>query len=247
VTADQLRKAEHRTQGREAAFAAFTQRCIALECSLGPDPRTAVTDLIEAADRGELAPVSTHELLDGIAYALASSATDPSRRALDLSDTLSAARDGDFSELAGLITRAAAAYGTDGQFVARCTDGRQWPTPQAVRDVQPAWSEQYPVFGTDAALAALACSSWPTAPAPPLPSDLTVPVLSFSGGADPVVGNGGFAAMTGLIAATGTRSAAMTWQGSGHPVLGGSQCAQAAAAAYWETASLPPDGSVCPA
>ena len=247
VTADQLRKAEHRTQGREAAFAAFTQRCIALECSLGPDPRTAVTDLIEAADRGELAPVSTHELLDGIAYALASSATDPSRRALDLSDTLSAARDGDFSELAGLITRAAAAYGTDGQFVARCTDGRQWPTPQAVRDVQPAWSEQYPVFGTDAALAAVACSSWPTAPAPPLPSDLTVPVLSFSGGADPVVGNGGFAAMTGLIAATGTRSAAMTWQGSGHPVLGGSQCAQAAAAAYWETASLPPDGSVCPA
>jgi pimeloyl-ACP methyl ester carboxylesterase len=54
VTADQLRKAEHRTQGREAAFAAFTQRCIALECSLGPDPRTAVTDLIEAAGRYRL-------------------------------------------------------------------------------------------------------------------------------------------------------------------------------------------------
>lgn len=247
TTVGQLGKAEQETQGREAAFAAFAQRCIALQCSLGLDPLTEVADLVDAANRGELAPVSTHELLDGIAYALASSATDPSRRALDLSDTLSAASNGDSSELAALTARAASAYGTDGQFVARCTDGRQWPTPQAVRDLQPAWAEQYPIFGTDAALAALACSSWPTAPAPPLPSNITVPVLSFSGAADPVVGNGGFASVTGLVAATGARSSAMTWEGPGHPVLGGSQCAQSAAATYASTATLPPDGSVCPA
>ncbi len=244
---DQLLKAEHETQGREAAFAAFAQRCIALDCSLGSDPQTAVTELVDAANRDVLDPVSTHELLNGIAYALASSTEDPSRRTLDLSDTLSAAVNGDYPELVALTSRAAAAYGTDGQFVARCTDGRQWPTPRAVRDIQPSWEELYPVFGIDAALMALTCSSWPTAPAAPLPSTIAVPVLSLSGSADPVVGNGGFSSVTGLVASTGARAASMTWQGSGHPVLGGSQCVQTAAATYASTAALPPDGSVCPA
>lgn len=244
---DQLSKAEQRTQGREAAFAAFTQRCIALDCSLGPDPLGAVVQLIDEAEEGALAPISTHELRNGIAYALASSTADPSRRALDLSDTLSAAVDGDDSDLVDLTSRAAAAYGTDGQFVARCTDGRQWPAPGAVRDLQPEWDELYPVFGSDAALVSLTCSSWPTAPAAPLPTDLSVPVLSLSGAADPVVGNGGFSSVTGLVASTGASAASMTWQGSGHPVIGGSRCAQEAVATYASTATLPPDGSVCPA
>lgn len=244
---DQMTRAEQETQGREAAFSAFSQRCIALECPLGADPRAAVTDLVSRADRGELAPLSTHELLDGVAYALASTSADPTSRALELSDTLAAAANGDTADLRALAARASAAYGTDGQFVARCTDGQVWPAPQAVRDASAAWSELYPVFGTDAALTALTCSSWPTAPAAPLPSTLSVPVLSMSGTADPVVGNGGFSSVTGLIASTGAPSASMTWQGAGHPMLGGSRCAQSAVAAYATDAVLPPDGSVCPA
>ncbi|RRQ28880.1 alpha/beta hydrolase [Rhodococcus sp. Eu-32] len=247
VGVDQMTLAEQKTQGREAAFAAFALRCRALQCSLGDAPQDAVADLVGRAAAGDLAPLSSHEVLDGIAYALASSAGDASRRALDLSDTLSAARSGDVGRLQLLASRAHAAYGTDGQFVARCTDGRQWPSPQVVRDAGAAWSERYPVFGTDAALTALSCSSWPTAPAAPLPSSLDIPVLSLSGSGDPMVGNAGFAGVTGLVASTGARSASMTWQGAGHPVVGGSVCAQTAVGNYALDAALPPDGSACPA
>ncbi|OZC89398.1 hydrolase [Rhodococcus sp. 06-418-1B] len=245
--ADQMTVAEQKTQGREAAFTAFAGRCVALDCSLGPDPRAAVAELVQRARSGALRPLSTHALLDGIAYALASSAGDPTQRALALSTTLSSARSGDTAALTQLADRAADAYGTDGQFVARCTDGQQWPSPQAVRDATGSWSELYPVFGTDAALAALACASWPTAPAAPLPSELPIPVLLLSGAADPVVGNGGFAAVSGMIATTGTQAASMTWQGAGHPTVSGSACAQSAVAGYVADAALPPDGSVCPA
>ncbi|SNS24243.1 alpha/beta hydrolase [Rhodococcoides kyotonense] len=247
IGVDQMTLAEQKTQGREAAFAAFVLRCRALRCSLGDAPQDAVADLMGRATAGTLAPLSSHEVVDAIAYALSSSAGDASRRALDLSDTLSSARSGDVSELRQLASRAAAAYGTDGQFVARCTDGQQWPSPQSVRDAGATWAERYPIFGTDAAMTALTCASWPTAPAAPLPSSLSIPVLSLSGSGDPMVGNGGFAAVTGLVASTGTRSAAMTWQGSGHPVVGGSVCAQTAVAAYAVDAALPPDGSACPA
>lgn len=247
IGVDQMTAAEHKTQGREAAFAAFVQRCIALDCSLGSDPSAAVSELLDRAAAGELAPMSSHSVLDGIAYALASSSSDATRRALDLSDALSSARSGDPAPLRALADRAAEAYGTDGQFVARCTDGGQWPSPQAVRDAGSSWSDLYPVFGTDAALTALTCSSWPTAPAAPLPSTLAVPVLLFSAAADPVVGSGGFPSITGLVASAGARSSAMTWQGAGHPVLGGSECARSAALGYGEDATLPPDGSVCPA
>lgn len=244
---DEMTRAEQKTQGREAAFAAFTQRCAALDCSLGADPLAAVKGLIASANAGALAPLSSHAVLDGIAFELASSAGDPSQRARNLSATLSAAANGETSALRALAARAAAAYGSDGQFVARCTDGQQWPSPQAVRDAAASWNGLYPVFGTDAALSALACSSWPTAPATPLPSDLAVPVLQFTGAADPVTGNGGFPSISGLVASTGTRAATMTWQGAGHPAIGGSQCAQSAAVAYAADATLPPDGSVCPA
>lgn len=247
VGVDQMTAAEHKTQGRETAFTAFAQRCVALNCSLGPDPSSAAAGVIATATSGTFAPLSAHEVLDGIAYALASSTGDPSQRALELSNTLSAAGAGDTTRLRQLATRAADAYGTDGQFVARCTDGQQWPAPQAVRDAAASWAESYPIFGTDAALTALTCSSWPTAPAAPLPSSLSTPVLLLSGAADPIVGNGGFSSVSGLVASTGARSAAMTWQGAGHPVLGGSQCSQSAAVAYAADGTLPADGSVCPA
>ncbi|MBY4228880.1 alpha/beta fold hydrolase [Rhodococcus fascians] len=247
VNADQATLAEQRTQGKEAAFAAFAQRCVALNCSLGSDPTAAVAQLIKRAAGGEFAPLSTHEILDAITFALASTAGDASTRARDLSSTLSAAAASDTTALAALAERGRAAYSTDGQFVARCTDGQQWPSPQGVRDLAPGWADRYPIYGTDAALTALLCSSWPTAPSVPLPTSLDVPVLVLSNAGDPIVGNGGLSSVTGLIGATGAAVASAAWQGSGHPSIGGSQCLQSAAVTYARDTTLPTDGTVCPA
>ncbi|WP_206488365.1 alpha/beta fold hydrolase [Rhodococcus sp. KRD162] len=247
VGTDQITLAEQRTQGKEAAFAAFAQRCVALNCALGSDPTGAVAQLIRRAAGGEFAPLSTHEILDGITFALASTAGDASSRATELSQTLSEAARSDTAALSTLAQRARNAYRTDGQFVSRCTDGQQWPSPQGVRDLSAQWTDRYPIYGTDAALTALLCSSWPTAPSTPLPSSLDVPVLVLSNAGDPIVGNGGLSSVTGLVGATGTAVASAAWQGSGHPSLGGSQCLQTIAVDYARDAALPTNGTVCPA
>lgn len=247
VGVDQITLAEQRTQGKEAAFTAFAQRCVALNCSLGSDPTAAVGQLIRRAAGGEFAPLSTHEILDGITFALASTAGDASSRATGLSDALSEAAGSDTAALSALAERGRNAYRTDGQFVSRCTDGQQWPSPQGVRDLTSQWTDRYPVYGTDAALAALLCSSWPTAPSTPLPNSLEVPVLVLSNAGDPIVGNGGLSSVTGLVGATGAAVASAAWQGSGHPSLGGSQCLQSAAVNYARDTALPTDGTVCPA
>ncbi|MCJ0976281.1 alpha/beta hydrolase [Rhodococcus sp. ARC_M12] len=247
VGADQITLAEQRTQGKEAAFTAFAQRCVALNCSLGSDPTAAVAELLGRAAGGEFSPLSTHEILNGITFALASTAGDASSRATGLSTTLSAAAASDTTALAALAERGRNAYGTDGQFVSRCTDGQQWPSPQGVRDLSSQWNDRYPIYGTDAALTALLCSSWPTAPSIPLPSSLDVPVLVLANAGDPIVGNGGLSSVTGLVGASGAGVASAAWQGSGHPSLGGSQCLQSAAVNYARDTALPTDGTVCPA
>lgn len=247
INTDQMTLAEQRTQGKQAAFAAFAQRCVALKCSLGSDPAAAVGELLGRAARGQFAPLSTHSILDGITFALASTAGDASSRAVGLSNALASAAASDTTALSSLAERGRDAYGTDGQFVSRCTDGQQWPSPQSVRDATSRWDDRYPIFGADAALTALLCASWPTAPAVPLPTSLDVPVLAVSNAGDPVVGNGGFASATGLVGASGAAVASASWQGSGHPGLGGSQCLQTAAVAYAKDSTLPVDGTVCPA
>ena len=116
-----------------------------------------------------------------------------------------------------------------------------------MRDLSAQWTDRYPIYGTDAALTALLCSSWPTAPSTPLPSSLDVPVLVLSNAGDPIVGNGGLSSVTGLVGATGTAVASAAWHGSGHPSLGGSQCLQTIAVDYARDAALPTNGTVCPA
>ncbi|MEU7766054.1 alpha/beta hydrolase, partial [Nocardia sp. NPDC049190] len=65
--------------------------------------------------------------------------------------------------------------------------------------------------------------------------------------ADPVVGDGGQASVTGALGAAGARHATLTWQGWGHPVSTHSGCAQQALSNYLKDAKLPADGTACPA
>jgi len=91
------------------------------------------------------------------------------------------------------------------------------------------------------------CSAWPVSGTPPLPTKLNIPVLVMVGIADPVVGNGGTASVTGALGAAGAQHATVTWQGWGHPVFTHSGCAQRALLDYLKTAKLPADATACPA
>ncbi|RVW03999.1 alpha/beta fold hydrolase [Rhodococcus xishaensis] len=244
---DAATAAEQRVQGQEAALANFSRRCAALNCSLGPDPTATITALRDQADAGNLGAVSSSSLLTAVSAFIGSPRGDQATRVRELADVLAAAERGDVAPLQDLIDTTETAVGTDGQFVARCSDGQQWPGPGRVVELQQTWAAKYPVFGADAAVALMRCAAWPTMAPPPLPSTIPVPVLVFSGAADPVIGDGGLATVTGSLSSAGARWSSVTWEGYGHPVVTHSDCARQALDRYLDSATLPSNGSACPA
>ncbi|RVW03479.1 alpha/beta fold hydrolase [Rhodococcus spongiicola] len=247
TTVDAATAAEQRVQGQEAALADFSRRCAALNCSLGPDPTATITALRDQAAAGRLEAVSSSSLLTAVSAFIGSPRGDQAARVRELADILATAEGGDVAPLQDLIETSETAVGTDGQFVARCSDGQQWPGPGRAKDLQQTWAEKYPVFGADAAVALMRCAAWPTMAPPPLPSTIPVPVLVFSGAADPVIGNGGMATVTGSLTSAGAMWSSVTWEGYGHPVVTHSDCARQALDRYLDSATLPPNGSACPA
>jgi pimeloyl-ACP methyl ester carboxylesterase len=247
--ADQVTLTEQRVQGREAALTAFAQRCAGLRCSLGPDPKAAVLDLVHRAGGGQLPGVSANSLLTALAGYLGSPKEQSDDRTAQLADALSAAGRGDTARLQQLIDHEAAETATDGQFIADCSDEQQRAPVAQARDLRAAWSAKYPVFGDAAAVAMVRCTAWPTITLPPPPSKLDgLPVLVLGGAADPVVGNAGLSKVTGMFDAAGARTAVINWLGYGHLVFAHSPgCAAAPVVAYLDTGTLPVNGLACPA
>ncbi|WP_225726723.1 MULTISPECIES: alpha/beta hydrolase [unclassified Nocardia] len=247
VNTDTVTRVEQQVQGAEAALAAFIQRCTGIGCSLGADPKGAITDLVGKASTGALGDISASALLDTITGYLGEPRADQPDRTAELADALSAARRGDRGPLTGLIQRENAATASDGQFVNGCTDTQQQPTPNQAKDLAETWAKKYPVFGRVSAIGMIGCVAWPIATVPPLPEKLNLPVLVLDSVADPVVGNGAQSSVTGALAGAGARTATITWQGFGHPVFSHSGCAQTTILAYLQDAKLPQDGTACPA
>ncbi|MDV6208280.1 alpha/beta hydrolase [Rhodococcus erythropolis] len=246
VATDAATEAESRVQGEEAALTAFAQRCVALGCSLGPDPKKAVTDLMERARADEFQPLSAAAVSNAISASLWTAGTNREQETRSLSDALSALGTGNASPIRERAARAENEVDGDGQFIGRCTDGMQWPGIGRVRELADTWGTNYPVFGREAALGLLACASWPSTANSPLPNQLKPAVLVLSGQGDPAVGNSGLSTVTGVVTNAGSRFATLDWQGAGHPAAQ-STCAQQAMRAYLTDASLPSNGSVCPA
>ncbi|WP_378731915.1 alpha/beta hydrolase [Nocardia brasiliensis] len=247
VGADAATRAEQQLAGAEAALTAFAQRCTGISCSLGPDPRAAITELVQRAGSGGLGDISANALLTAISGFLGSPRADQANRIGELADALSAAGRGDRGPLGNLILRESAAIAGDGQFVNRCTDTQQPPTPSKAKELMGTWGSKYPVFGRNAAIGLMECAAWPVSTTPPMPEKLSIPVLILGGIADPVVGNGGQASVAGALGTAGARTAGLTWQGWGHPVSTHSTCAQRTVVDYLKDAELPADGTVCPA
>ncbi|NLE78680.1 MAG: alpha/beta hydrolase [Rhodococcus sp.] len=243
---DAVAVTEDKIRGREAAVDVFARQCAALDCSLGADPRGAVTELVNRARAGDVPELSANDILTAIATTLGSPTSDDEARVQALSDTLSAATQGDVVPLLGLVAESNAAVHRDGQLIARCSDGQRWPAPGHVRELEQKWADAYPLFGAAGAVGLLSCSAWPATAPLPLPTAMSVPVLVMTGAADPVTGNGGVDSARGAVGAAGAPTATLTWHGSGHPVSSTS-CARSSIVAYVDTGALPADGNACPA
>lgn len=236
--------AQHRAQAGQAALARFEADCAGTDCAVADDPAGTLDMLLDSAQTGLIRQVSPGSVLTVIRRTLSDASKTWDARVSTLGDLLHGAASGDVDTLEVF---AGARSLTSGAFVALCSDA---PPPATIDDsvqAQTDWAARYPVFGADAAVRMLTCGSWPSHPDFTLPDGLDVPVLLYSGSADPVVGVGSVDSVTAAFDRAGIESAAVSWGGVGHGVLWNSACSAQQLGRYLDDAVLPPDGTACPA
>jgi pimeloyl-ACP methyl ester carboxylesterase len=240
--------AEEQVKGQQAALDAFAAQCAAVNCPLGPDPKAAVSSLLDdARARRGVGGASVATLAAAITTALGFPTGDRVSSTNDLATALATARSGDTNLLTSLINRAEATTATDGQFVNSCSDALNRPTPDRVRELVVAWAKLYPQFGTVAALNLVKCVAWPTASPPQPPKVLKVNVLLMGVQNDPIVGEEGVSATAATIINASAASKRVMWQGIGHGASIYSSCAVPPLIGYLDSGQLPPTDTYCPA
>ncbi|MCV7196920.1 alpha/beta hydrolase [Mycobacterium angelicum] len=240
--------AEQQVKGQQAALDAFAAQCVAVNCPLGPDPKAAVSALLNSAKAGK-APgrTSVASIANAITIALGFPAGDRVNNTTTLANALAAANSGDINPLSNLINRADAMQDTDGQFVNVCSDAINRPTPDRVRELVVAWAKLYPQFGTVAALNLVKCLHWPSGSPAQAPKQLKVDVLLLGVQNDPIVGNDGVAATAATVINANAASKRVMWQGIGHGASIYSACAVPPIVGYLDSGKLPGTDTYCPA
>ncbi len=240
--------AQQALAGAQDALDVFAAQCAASACALGPDPKAAVTALLDdaRADRGP-AGMSVAVLVNAIITALGYPQGDGAENTRRLADALNAARGGDAGALTELVRAAEARTGTDGEFINRCSDEFNRPTPDRVRELVVAWGKQYPQFGSVAALNLVKCLNWPTSAEPTEPKELKVDVLLMGARNNPIVGSEGVAATAATVINAGATSRRVMWQGVGNGASIYSACAMPPLLSYLGEGNLPQTDTFCPA
>jgi TAP-like protein len=240
--------AEQQVKGQQAALDAFSAQCVAVNCSLGADPKGAVSSLLADARAGK-APggASVAQVANALTVALGFPAGDRVAATTSLANALSSARAGDAGPLGGLISHADSVHDSDGQFINTCSDAVNRPTPDRVRELVVAWGKLYPQFGSVAALNLVKCAHWPTISPPAPPKDLKIDVLLLGVQNDPIVGIDGVAATAATIINANAASKRVMWQGIGHGASTYSSCAIPPLTGYLTSGRLPATDTYCPA
>lgn len=247
VGVDAVTRAQQRVEGSEAALSAFAQRCAAVNCALGADPRATIADIVRRAGTGGVGDVSAAALVSVITQFLGDPQADQANHVTDLADAIAGVGRGDRGPFDKLVQRQSAGRSFDGWFVTDCSDSQQPATPPRAKELATQWDGRSPVFGKVTAAWLMTCTAWPVSDAPPLPTKLDLPVLVLGTAADPVTGGAGRPSVTGALNVAGARTATVEWQGWGHPVVPHSRCAQQYLTRYLTDATLPDDGTACPA
>ncbi len=240
--------AEQKVKGQQAALDAFAAQCVALKCSLGPDPKGAVASLLSGARAGHgPGGASVAAVSDALVTALGFPSGDRINDTTSLADAISAANSGDTNKLTSLINRAEATTGTDGEFINSCSDALNRPTPDRIRELMVAWGKLYPQFGAVAALDLADCVHWPSGSAPQVPKHLKIDVMLQGVQNDPIVGTEGVTATAASVINAGAASKRVMWQGIGHGASTYSSCAVPPLISYLNSGKLPATDTYCPA
>jgi pimeloyl-ACP methyl ester carboxylesterase len=247
-TVDDVAAAEAELAAMDAGFSAFAADCVSRGCPLGPDPRGALMALGQALrERPEQA--GWEQITAGIAYQAVLETVGEPERWPQLSHALAAARDGNGTELATLVTPVMTTdRGLPARFdpalAAHCNDTPTRVPPERARQLVQQWQQRSSLFGPLFAARLLWCSAWPV-PSPPqaAPQDVGLPpVLVVATSGDPVTPAEG----TRRTAQSLPSGTLVVWQGQAHGALPRSACTVDLVTRFLTDASVPQQGTLCP-
>lgn len=249
-TADVQQRNRAKAAAAERTFDAFAADCLARKCPLAPNPRHAVTALLDSLRTEPLTARDGTVVTAGtVAHALLQAL--PFRRTWPaLATALAGAATGKAGELATMVApllQGSADRGSrfDARMVTRCNDDATRLPPQKVVASVRDWRKAQPLFGGLFAHQLLLCLPWP-APSRQVPhstGDDVPPLLVLSTAADPVTPGVGTRHAAQLL----PTAVLVNWQGTGHGALPASGCATTAVKHFLIDGTVPTDGTVCPA
>ncbi|WP_148281510.1 alpha/beta fold hydrolase [Tsukamurella sp. 1534] len=242
--ASELQRAEDAAKGTSAAVDAFASQC-GPACALGADPAAAVRDIVDRSARGDLGPFTDTDVRRALIMTLGIGPGDRDARIARLATALQGARTGDAGPLRSLLRTADDALGSDGQFVARCSDAVQKASPDQVKASAQKWGPQYRL-GAATALALTDCTGWPTMEAPPALEPLEVRSVVTTSAADPLTSRDALETLTGKLTVAGARPSTLSWGGIGDGAAIRSTCVQKALTTYLDRQEAP-SARACPA
>lgn len=240
----ELQRAEDAARGTSATVDAFAAQC-GPGCALGADPAGAVRGIIDDAAAGRLGSVTDSDVRRAVAVTLGIGPGDRDARIARLATALQGARTGDPAPLRALLRTADEGLGSDGQYVARCSDAVTKASPDQIAASARSWGPQYRL-GAATALDLGVCSAWPTMPAPPKLADLSVKSVVATSAADPFTARTALDTLTGQLTVVGAQPSAITWAGMGDGAVVRSSCVQKSLIDYLDRLGAP-STRACPA
>lgn len=247
-TVDGITGAQAALLATDAGYTAFAADCVARNCPLAPDPRTALTDLAATLQQAPL-QVGHLQVSAGTAYQAVLETLGTPQRWPELATALASARTGDGAGIAALVepvitgTRDLPAR-FDPALATHCNDTATRVPPERAAQLVEQWRTRSPLFGAMFAQRLLLCSAWPVPSKPPLSPGLRMlpPVLVVATAADPVTPPEGAQRTADSVPS----ATLVTWQGQAHGALPRSPCMVDLVTRFLVDAMDPPQGTLCP-
>ncbi|MFB9907877.1 alpha/beta hydrolase [Allokutzneria oryzae] len=246
---DSIGLAQAKAAAAEAALGEFATDCVKRGCSLGADPREAVTDLVAKLGGSPLTSSDGISVNGGsVMYALVAALGDRASWPA-LGEALAKAAAGDPAPVAAMLApvvknKNVAGSRFDGSLITSCNDTTVRIPPERAAQLIGEWKGRSPLFGPVFAHRLMWCGPWPvpSQPLPPVRAAKAGPMVVLSTASDPVTPVEG----TRRTAEQLTGAALVTWQSNGHGALTGGPCVATALKDYLVDGKMPTNGTVCP-
>ena len=235
-----------RAASAAAAFDALALSCTVLGgCPLGPDPRAAVTTLMDTLRAQPLAAPDGRRLTAGAATTAVLIALSEPNSWPAVTAALAAARGGDPLPLLDLLDPVAGqGAAVEGLLATACNDSPARLLPIEVGAAVTRLRGEHPLFGGTLALGLLACAPWPvkSAAAPTGPADELPPLLVIGTAADPRAPLEESRRVAGQL----PTSRFVDWQGAGTGAYPRTACVTAAVDTLLIDGTVPATDTLCP-